>query len=190
MPRNEEGEYELQLGNRQLLSIFVIIVVLFGVFFAMGYITGKSSAGGTVAAKSTDSAPPDKPVVVSPDPAVTPKASAASGEVTPVSNPTPDNPPPVEKPVTPKPAQPEQTATTIAEPEAGQTFLQITAVAKLDAQMVTDTLKQRGFHARIAPGPNGLFRVLVGPAKSAAELARLRTSLDEAGFRNPIVRKY
>ena len=34
-----DGEYELVLGNRQLLSAFFIIVILFGVFFTMGYNT-------------------------------------------------------------------------------------------------------------------------------------------------------
>ena len=39
-----EGEYELVLGNRQLLSAFFIIVILFGVFFTMGYVVGRNSA--------------------------------------------------------------------------------------------------------------------------------------------------
>src|SRR6476469_5979719 len=44
MPRNEEGEFELVLGNRQLLSGFFIVVILFGVFFTMGYIVGRASS--------------------------------------------------------------------------------------------------------------------------------------------------
>ena len=44
MPRNEEGEFELVLGNRQLLSGFFIVVILFGVFFTMGYIVGRHSS--------------------------------------------------------------------------------------------------------------------------------------------------
>ena len=36
MARNEEGEFELVLGNRQLLSGFFIVVVLFGVFCVYG----------------------------------------------------------------------------------------------------------------------------------------------------------
>ena len=43
MPQNEDGEFELILGNRQLLSVFFIVVVLFGVFFTTGYIVGRSS---------------------------------------------------------------------------------------------------------------------------------------------------
>jgi len=39
-----DGEYELVLGNRQLLSAFFIVVILFGVFFTMGYVVGRNSA--------------------------------------------------------------------------------------------------------------------------------------------------
>ena len=42
MARNEDGEFELVLGNRQLLSGFFIVVVLLGVVFSMGYIVGKN----------------------------------------------------------------------------------------------------------------------------------------------------
>ena len=44
MPTNEDGEFELILGNRQLLSVFFIVVILLGVFFTMGYIVGRNSA--------------------------------------------------------------------------------------------------------------------------------------------------
>src|SRR5215469_6089537 len=43
MPKNEDGEFELILGNRQLLSVFFIVVILLGVFFTMGYIVGRNS---------------------------------------------------------------------------------------------------------------------------------------------------
>ena len=43
MPRNDDGEFELILGNRQLMSVFFIVVILLGVFFAMGYIVGRNS---------------------------------------------------------------------------------------------------------------------------------------------------
>ena len=49
MPKNEDGEFELILGNRQLLSVFFIVVILLGVFFTMGYIVGRNS--GTVTAE-------------------------------------------------------------------------------------------------------------------------------------------
>ena len=53
MAKNEEGEFELVLGNRQLLSGFFIVVILFGVFFTMGYIVGRHSTPTLAAASMT-----------------------------------------------------------------------------------------------------------------------------------------
>ena len=44
LARTDEGEFELILGNRQLISVFLIVVILLGVFFSMGYIVGRNSA--------------------------------------------------------------------------------------------------------------------------------------------------
>ncbi len=44
MPTNEDGEFELILGNRQMMSVFFIVVILLGVFFTMGYIVGRNSS--------------------------------------------------------------------------------------------------------------------------------------------------
>ena len=52
MPKTEDGEFELILGNRQLLSVFFIVVVLLGVFFTMGYIVGRNSGPGAEARKT------------------------------------------------------------------------------------------------------------------------------------------
>ena len=46
MKNNETGEFELVMGNKQLLSGFFIVVVLFAVFFVMGYIAGRNSTRG------------------------------------------------------------------------------------------------------------------------------------------------
>ena len=42
MSPREEEEFELALGNKQLLSLFFLVVVLFGVFFSFGYTVGYS----------------------------------------------------------------------------------------------------------------------------------------------------
>ena len=60
MPKNEEGEFELVLGNKQLLSVFFIVVILLGVFFTMGYIVGRNTSEVAMANA------PDKPIVVEP----------------------------------------------------------------------------------------------------------------------------
>ena len=43
MKNNETGEYELVVGNRQLLSGFFVVVLLCAVAFAMGYVVGQNS---------------------------------------------------------------------------------------------------------------------------------------------------
>ena len=64
MARNEDGELELVLGNTQLLSFFFVVVGLLGVFFAMGYMVGRTSAPSVaVEAKATPRNDP-KPMVV------------------------------------------------------------------------------------------------------------------------------
>ena len=66
MPKTSDGELELVLGNKQLLSVFFVVVVLLGIFFAMGYIVGRNSAAGP--------APPaTQPSVVEREPAATPR---------------------------------------------------------------------------------------------------------------------
>jgi len=63
MPKNEDGEFELILGNKQLLSVFFIVVILLGVFFAMGFIVGRNSPAPTTEAASARRSDA-KPVVV------------------------------------------------------------------------------------------------------------------------------
>src|SRR5712691_4953925 len=60
--KNEYGEFELILGNRQLLSVFFIVVILLGVFFTMGYIVGRNSA--PVAPDAADARKDTKPSAV------------------------------------------------------------------------------------------------------------------------------
>jgi hypothetical protein len=124
MPKNEEGEFELILGNRQLLSVFFIVVILLGVFFTMGYIVGRNSAPVI----ATDSGPSrkndSKPLVVDstskapePTPTAAPKETAVQQPPPePVKEPEPDKPkaPPKEtakaEPVKPEPEKPKETA--------------------------------------------------------------------------------
>src|SRR5581483_12189253 len=77
MKNNETGEFELVLGNRQLLSGFFIVVLLFGVAFAMGYIVGRNSSpspkqqaettGETPAAKEPRREAPAAPPAAAPE---------------------------------------------------------------------------------------------------------------------------
>ena len=212
-----EGEYELVLGNRQLLSAFFIIVILFGVFFTMGYVVGRNSAP-TVAAS-----PMPAPVTTSQRPeaaasaplqssqtAAAPAESAAPPparegketkrpaalETKPVASPAKRevSPPRVETRVEPVPPPVHETATRASgvvavSPGPGNMYLQVAAAAQPQAGVVVDTLKQKGFPALLAQGPNAtLFRVMVGPFADASSLGKAKADLESAGFR-PLVRK-
>ncbi len=211
MPRNEDGEFELVLGNRQLLSVFFIVVVLLGVFFTMGYIVGRNSAPGgvdltkktepIVVDKQSDAKPePSKPlapgqaevtVPAAAQPASGPKPSPAVEEAKkPVEEKAPaaEPPQPEPKPEAPKPAA--AAAASVMEPPKGATYLQVMAVARGDAEMFVNVLRKKGFPATIASSANPeLFRVLVGPLDPAS-VAKTKAELAEAGFKGAIVKRY
>lgn len=208
MARNDDGEFELILGNRQLVSVFLIVVILLGVFFSMGYIVGRNSSPPPVTANA------GRPIVVDNSPhAAAPlpeePASAPPAAVTPAPTPVTEPPPPViEKPspIEKKPDEPKRMAAKPLEPkpassgevgrraEVGQppagTYLQVVATIRPDAEIIAESLVKKGFHAMVAPIPDSpTHRVVVGPLKDAADVAETRTRLEAAGFK-PIVRKY
>ncbi|MBZ5608317.1 MAG: SPOR domain-containing protein [Acidobacteriia bacterium] len=215
MAKNEEGEFELILGNRQLISVFLIVVILLGVFFSMGYIVGRNSAPAAAetardnkpvevhwpppdSAKTPDAAS-QEPAIATPVPAdvsqakaappesTTPEAAPPAAPVVPKATPTPPPAPP-EKP---RASGPPVTAPASAGEPAPGDYWQVVATARPDAEIITETLSKKGFHAVLAPAPkDGVFRVLVGPLKDSAAQAQTRTALEAAGFKNPIVRKY
>jgi cell division septation protein DedD len=214
LARNDEGEFELVLGNRQLISVFLIVVILLGVFFSMGYIVGRNSSptGGTEVAKNggskaasdlpADTPPASSPPQASAPPpetkAPTPERLATHAEQPPAEAPTPPKPTPVSPaPVNPtkekkSPAPPARSerAPVTGEPPAGD-YWQVVATARPDAEIVAEALTKKGLHAIVAPAPReGIFRVLVGPLSDSATQAQTRTQLEAAGFKNPIVRKY
>lgn len=205
MPRNDDGEFELVLGNRQLISVFMIIVILLGVFFSMGYIVGRNSS--PVETAEARAAAAGKPIVVehpsapeqpsSTSPASAPAETAPkSEEAKPAPSPPPASTHPAET-VAAKPSssKPEQGSASVArvvpsEPGAGD-YWQVVATSRPDAEIVTEALARKGFKAMVAPAPKeGVFRVLVGPFTGAANMADTRSKLEAAGFKNPMMRKY
>lgn len=208
MPHNEDGEFELILGNKQLLSVFFLVVVMLGVFFAMGYVVGRNSGPvGTVetASRKTNEAKSGPPLVVESTPGQTggsraPEVEAGNQSVppaqdakpSPIQRAAPAQVPPMVTPErtapTPAPARP--AATPVGDPAAGQSFLQVAAVKRSDAELLVEVLSKRGFPARVANGPDAtLFRVLVGPMQDKAATSKTRADLEAAGFKS-LLRNY
>src|SRR3954452_3825891 len=101
MRNNETGEFELTVGNRQLLSGFFIVVLLFAVAFAMGYVVGQNSPRSTKVPETAGAVPPSpqdsRPRAAPPATQPPAPAPANSGTQAPpdVSSPAP---PPAEAP--------------------------------------------------------------------------------------------
>jgi cell division protein FtsN len=202
MKNNETGEFELVLGNRQLLSGFFIVVILFAVFFVMGYIVGRNSTPAAQLAANRDQptgtvAPPDarpQPSSGAPAPQNPPAAAAESPKEetgsTPASEPqsttTQAAQPLAAK--TPPPAPVTPAAPVAAEPVPGETYLQVASVKQEVAETVARTLKDKGFTAVLSPGPPGKTRVLVGPYADLAKLGQAKADLERLGFQ-PFVKR-
>ena len=218
MPRNEEGEFELVLGNRQLLSVFFVIVILMGVCFAAGYIFGRNSGSAPDAARPKKGA--ESTIVIDPTSegkGGAQRSSLAPGQVEvrggspvaaakPPARPAPAGgtaeraaaPPPVAaKPVT-EPVKPaaapsrpaSEAGSGLVQPEPGQTYLQVAAVRRPDANTLVSELRKKEFSAGVAAGPNEtLFRVVVGPLKDSAEVNKERARLKELGF-DPLLKRF
>jgi len=187
LAKSDEGEFELILGNRQLISVFLIVVVLLGVFFSMGYIVGRNSAAPAAEAAHNGG----KTVAVESPPADTEPPTTH-----------PEKPSPVPEPVKPVPVTPAKSkpaavgppaaglASVTNEPAAGQ-YWQVVATSRPGAEIISETLSKRGFHTLLTPASKeGFFRVLVGPFPDSGTQAEARTKLEAAGFKNPITKRY
>jgi DedD protein len=197
MPKNDTGEFELVLGNRQLLSGFAVVAILFGVFFAMGYIVGRNSTPSARLSAETQAAqaPASQP---EPARAQNPPAAAAPAPDSGAANPTqapapadaapqPARPPEAAKPVEKPPAAPPAVQTVdVVQPG---TYLQVMAIKKQDADVIAKALQGKGFPTLMTPSSiEGIFRVLVGPYKDNTSLGNAKTELENSGF-HPIVQK-
>ncbi|HEX4807390.1 MAG TPA: SPOR domain-containing protein [Bryobacteraceae bacterium] len=202
MLRTSENETEILLGNKQLLGIFFVITVLLGIAFTGGYMVGRGSGEKKSPAPAASVGP------------AAPSASAAGGETHSVA--AAPNAEDTQAPVTPavkngaavedgaplgapkrskaQTEQPTASADTSGHfvPEAGQTFLQVAATTRDEAEGVADVLHKRGFRAHAVPKPGNpkLYRVLIGPVRDAGDLSTTREALRKTGFREVIVQKY
>jgi cell division septation protein DedD len=203
MKNHETGEFELALGNRQLLSGFFIVVILFGVFFVMGYIVGRNStpsarvasAEAAVNAAAVPAAAEARPQsaagAVAPveQAAATPTATTTAGANAPGAAPSdPATPAAAPAGAAETAAKQEAPPDDLIEPVPGDTYLQVMSVKRPDAEVIKKTLRDKGFRSVLEAGPNGLVRVLVGPFPDTGALGQAKAGLENAGF-HPIVRK-
>jgi cell division septation protein DedD len=200
MSRANQSETEILLGNKQLLGIFFVVAILLGVAFTGGYMvgrgpSGKSADGKSLSASNTSAAETHAvPADSSVDNAAT--GTATAGPQNPDAT-EPKRTSPHSRPLG-SPAADRSTATQSTpaadsfSPVRGQTFLQVAAVSRDEAEAIADVLHKKGFRAHAVPKPGNpkFYRVLIGPVRDTADLSSTRDSLRKTGFREVIVQKY
>lgn len=214
MPRNDDGEMELVLGNKQLLSVLFILVVLLGVFFTMGYIVGRNNPSDEkvrlAAAKQQMASAGKLPPVT-----IEPGSGTVSTKPTPssVEPPPPSEPPTVEpvrredppkkeeakkeaskkepaKPPVIEPTPAAGGALFQASPSPGQ-YLQVAAIDRPGAGGMAEAYRKQGFPAFITPSSSPtLFRVVIGPFNDSAAVADAKIRLKKIGVDGAILRKF
>jgi len=201
MSRTNESETEILLGNKQLLGIFFVVAILLGVAFTGGYMVGRGSVG-----KAPDAKTPAGPSASAAEThAVPADSSADDGSTGSATGSAPQSADTTEAkraasnalPLGSHPAGGPNKAPGSAlgetfNPERGQTFLQVAAVGRDEAEAIADVLHKKGFRAHAVPKPGSakFYRVLIGPIRDTADLSSTRDSLRKTGFREVIVQKY
>jgi cell division septation protein DedD len=198
MRNKDTGEFELVVGDKQLLSGFFIGVLLLAVVFAMGYVLGRGTPKSAAVGPETAAIP-----AADSKPAQIPTTNPGSG--TPAANPPvmdvghaddAAKDPPAEKPPQPTtvPAKeasaPERSASKAAEtaPPAADTsnglFWQVLAGSQASADAMSQSLKGQGFPVITRPGSKNLTLVWVGPYSDKQALGKAKKQLEDAGITN------
>lgn len=178
MARSNPGAaHEVVLESRHLLGIFFLAVVLAAFFFSMGYFLGRSQA-------ASDRATAPAPAKPAPGSEGGPPTDLSFYERV-------ETKPRVERRAEPQVSAPEKAPTSPAAAAAERPiYLQVAAISQeSEAKRLAKKLTDLGFPALIRPPEEDrLFRVQVGPFKSAELADAAARRLQAQGF-NDIVRR-
>ena len=201
----QDNERELVLGNKQLLSLFFVAAALCGVCFAIGYMVGRNTSkasisasdqppGGTTEGRRQQPEAPTESQLPPPEPAVTaptetkpavdaPAADAKSAEA------RTSTAAPKAYVEAPKP-KPTEDPLTVATPEVGASYLQVSALPRPDAEGMVKTLREQKLPVIMAlSSKQGFYRVLVGPYRQTVALSDAKSKLKTLGFNGAFVQK-
>ena len=202
MPPREEEEFELVLGNKQLLSLFFVIVVLFAIFFSFGYTLGfgrgQHDRAATIA--ETDTVPkesegvripdallkdaPKEPVTAPqgavPAPARVRNEPAPARSVRPEPETRPKPPPTASRPK-PRPAAAGGTGAAVAR----SIHIQVAAMrVRADAQMLVSKLRAKKYPVALYDqAGDGWHRVVIGPFPNDASAKASQKKLAADGYK-------
>ncbi len=214
----KSGGGDVVLESRHLVGLFLMMVVIFGVVFVLGYELGRNQVSGQVRASETGpeeiaSTPVVPPAVSAPvmqpvaPPMANRSASAPSKTAPNSANNGATQPPaktvtPKSQPVAPandRAAQPPTNAVRNAPAlgtqnapliPRGAIVLQVSALTvEKDALKIAQELQQKKFPAFVlAPGADHFYRVQVGPYMDTKSADKARAALEKEGFK-PIVKR-
>ena len=207
MAVRSEGEFELVLGNRQLFSVLGIVVILLGIFFAMGFFAGKSVGQASAIASAAQSPIDRPPVVDSQQNATTTEAPAPTPAAEePAVSTEQDIVPKVEEKRTthekketsaskkqdfpPAKSAAAKGIDQVVKPAPGL-YLQVASTRLSEAQSLAVLLKKHMFHVVLAESPKAeLIRVLVGPFNTPESTTEARAKLKSLDIAKPYPVKY
>lgn len=216
--KEKKGGGDFVLESRHLVGLFLLLVVIFGVVFTLGYLLGRSqydsklraAVGAPVGSEPSAAAPPAAKSKNRPEPedaqipkknsdwdfyhSADPQAAAdrlqpPSKSLTPSTPPAAISKPPAGSPKTAKPAQSSGDVDGPLIPK-GTIMLQVAAVLHQDdALALAQALQQKKFPAFvIPPGTDKLYRVQVGPYADNLSASNARQNLEANGFKSIIKR--
>lgn len=175
MPSREDEESELVLGNKQLLSLFFVVVALFAVFFSFGYTVGfsRGQQDRVMAATSNLAPEPEVTDVRIPDTLLEDAPKPREVLSPPPALVKPEPPEPAAKPAPPpeKVAAPAAPASATGAQIARGIHVQVAALrVRSDAQLLVSKLKDKQYPVALYDkGGDGWHRVVVGPFASVNE---------------------
>lgn len=208
MNKNQDGQVELVLENRQVLLIFFGIVALCGVFFSLGYIIGRNtfSAPTAVAQATSPTVEGEQKPSAMPPPAYLEQGQRPAGDLSDpsasatdlsfyerVEEKTPQTallpPDPFSDPSVDALELPEQEGEVTLQPPPG-ILVQVSALTRReDAEALVNLLKERNLPVLVtSSSTDPLFHVVVGPYSSELDAEQARMLLEQDGFR-PIIKR-
>ena len=168
MALREDGEFELVFGNRQLFGVLAIVVILLGIFFAMGWFARGSVDQARTKATEAHKSPPDQnPIVMdtvtNPQTATGPQSPVAMEE----QPPTEQSAPAVRETPKPEPVKKESAKKESTKKEAPKK-----EVAEKPAVPVEPAPKASAAHGldEIGQPPPGLYAQVSAEDARAAQL--------------------
>ncbi|MBI3681530.1 MAG: hypothetical protein HY235_14190 [Acidobacteria bacterium] len=181
MTHASDDQLAIVLGQRQLIAVCTMCLVVMGLVATLAYVCGRS-----ITAAQFESSRPAAAAIM-----VDPTRSASSPSRAPAQ---PKPPAAMEAKaqtiVAPKPVVAVNTPEPQADPPRGQTFWQVGLLDRGIAAVFVEYLQRLGLKARTASGtgPN-LQRVLVGPLEDADEIEKAHKTLEATGFQS-FIRRY